>query len=148
MGVRTVGKRLTCVLGTAIAAAVSGCGSSPLTAARVEQSIAPTFANLVQVQVSWLGLPPMAPSDFGVKATCRRLVAGSSAGSGEWVCVLTWQGPDRRSLRDTFDLFVNTDGCYTATIEGEALGGPMLKAENGRIVRNLLYAFEGCFDTM
>ena len=43
------------------------CGSSPITSARIEAAIAPTFANLVQVQVSWLGLPPMAASDFGVK---------------------------------------------------------------------------------
>ena len=62
--------------------------------------------------------------------------------------MLVWQGPDRRTLRDTFDVFVNTDGCYTATVEGEALGGPTLKSEDGRVVRNLLYAFEGCFDTM
>jgi hypothetical protein len=34
-----------------------------------------------------------------------------------------------------------------ATASGESLGGPMLKSEDGRAVRNLLYAFEGCFDT-
>jgi hypothetical protein len=127
--------------------AVLGCGSSPITSARIEGAVAPTFANLVQIQVSWLGLPPMGARDFGVKASCRRLMAGSSAGAGEWACLLIWQGPDRRTLRDTFDLFVTTDGCYTATIEGEALGGPTLKAADGTEVRNLLYAFEGCFDT-
>jgi hypothetical protein len=37
--------------------------------------------------------------------------------------------------------------CYTATVVGENLGGPTLKASDGRIVRNLMYAFEGCFDT-
>jgi hypothetical protein len=31
---------------------------------------------------------------------------------------------------------------------GESLGGPVLKASDGRPVRNLLYAFDGCFDTM
>jgi hypothetical protein len=50
-------------------------------------------------------------------------------------------------LRDTFDLFVNTDGCYTATVSGENLGGPTLTTSDGRHVRNLLYTFDGCFDT-
>ena len=42
---------------------------------------------------------------------------------------------------------VNTDGCYSATVSGESLGGPTLRTPDGRSVRNLLYAFEGCFDT-
>jgi hypothetical protein len=41
------------------------------------------------------------------------------------------------------------DGCYTATADGaEAhVGGPTLKTLRGATVRNLLYAFDGCFDT-
>jgi ABC-2 type transport system permease protein len=124
-----------------------GCGSSPITAARVERAMATTFANLVHIQVSWLGLPPMAASDFEVRATCRKLTAGSNAGAGEWACTLLWRGPDRQPLRDAFDLFVMTDGCYTATVSGENLGGPTLRASNGSQVRNLLYTFDGCFDT-
>jgi hypothetical protein len=132
-------------------AALIGCGPSPITSARIETAIATTFANLVHVQVSWLGLPPVAASEFGVKASCRKIGAesnlGSYSGSGEWICTLRWKGPVRQALRDTYDLFVTTDGCYTATVEGENLAGPTLKAVDGREVRNLLYAFEGCFDT-
>jgi hypothetical protein len=124
-----------------------GCGSSPIVAARIEPALAATFANLVQVQVSWMGLAPMAASDFSVRASCRKLLPGSDIGSGEWLCTVLWYGPDRQPLRDTYDLFVTTDGCYTATIEGETLGGPTLKARDGRDVKNLLHTFEGCFDT-
>jgi hypothetical protein len=132
----------------AVAAAVSfGCGSSPITKNRIERAIAPTFAHLVQVQVLWLGLPAMAASDVAVRASCRKLMAGSTTGSGEWACTLIWLGPDRQPLRDSFDLFVTTDGCYTATVSGDNLGGPTLKDLDGRQVRNLLYAFDGCFDT-
>jgi hypothetical protein len=127
--------------------AVCGCGASPITSARIERSIEPTFANLVNVQVSWLGLPPMSASDFAVAASCRRLLEGSNAGSGDWECRLVWQGPDRQTLHDTYDLSVTTDGCYTATVAGENLGGPTLEARDGSDVRNLLYVFEGCFDT-
>jgi hypothetical protein len=123
-----------------------GCGGSPITSARIERSIAPTFANLVHVQVLWLGLPPTSASAFAVNASCRKPGGGANLGSGEWTCTLAWQGPDKQRLTDTYDLFVTTDGCYTATVATENLGGPTLKAKDGQEVRNLLYAFEGCFD--
>jgi hypothetical protein len=119
---------------------------STLRTDRIEGSIARTFANLVQIQVSWLGLPVMAASDFDVTASCRKL-SGGTVGSGEWLCTLVWKGPERQTLRDAYDLFVATDGCYMALVAGESLGGPTLKAKDGRDVRNLLYAFDGCFDT-
>jgi hypothetical protein len=126
--------------------AVFGCGQSPITPARIETAIESTFANLIHVQISWLGLPPTAASDFVVTASCRKLLAGN-AGAGDWECRLVWQSPDRRIVHDTYDLVVATDGCYTATAAGENLIGPTLKSRDGRDVRNLLYVFEGCFDT-
>ena len=144
---RMLGMGVRGPLAVLMTAAVFGCGPSPITSARIEAAIEPTFANLVHIQVSWLGLPPMAASEFAVTASCRKLLAGNNAGAGDWECRLVWKSPDRQTLRDTFDLFVATDGCYTATATGENLGGPTLKARDGNEVRNLLYAFEGCFDT-
>jgi hypothetical protein len=126
---------------------VIGCGPSPITSTRIEAAIGTTFANLVELQVSRLGLPPVTAADLAVTATCRKQVAGVGAGAGEWVCTLLWQGPDHRTLRDTYDLTVTTDGCYSATVEGNGVGGPTLTALDGTAVRNLLFAFEGCFDT-
>lgn len=129
--------------------AVWGCGLSPITSARIDRAIAPTFANLVHVQLSRLGLPAMA-ADIKVTASCRKVAAGNGAeGAGDWVCTLVWQAPNRATLRDTYDVSVTTDGCYTATLDGAEghLGGPILKAWDGGDVRNLLYTFEGCFDT-
>ena len=123
-----------------------GCGASPITPARIETSVAATFANLVHVQVSWLGLSPIAASEFAVNASCRKPDGGTNLRSGEWTCTLAWKGPDKQVLTDTYDLFVTTDGCYTATVATENLGGPSRKTKDGREVRNLLYAFEGCFD--
>jgi hypothetical protein len=140
--------RSFCTVVAAVAAmSVGACGSSSITAARIERAVAPTFANLVRVQMTWLELPPLAATDFAVQANCRRVVAGDRAGSGEWTCTLTWKGLNRKIVRDSYDLFVTADGCYTATASGEAIGGPVLKTESGRDVRNLLYEFEGCFDT-
>jgi len=129
-----------------LAMATGGCGTSPITSSRLETALEATFTNLVDVQVSRLGLPPMPARDFAASAICRRLT-GANAGSGEWTCTLTWQAPDRRTVRDVYDLFVAADGCFTATANGEGMGGPTLTASDGRTVRNVLYVFEGCFDT-
>ena len=54
-----------------------------------------------------------------------------------------------QTKRDTYQLFVATDGCYTATVDAVEghLGWPTLKALDGRDARHLLDTFEGCFDT-
>jgi hypothetical protein len=127
-----------------------GCGPSPIAASRIEQAIAPTFANLVQVQISRIGLSPVAARDIRVVARCRKAVPETGVtGAGDWVCVLDWSGPNRKALRDMYDLAVGADGCYTAMVEGAeaGLGGPTIVTQGGAIVRNLLYAFDGCFDT-
>ena len=93
----------------------------------------------------WVSRRP--PSAVTANASCRKLQTETSTGSGPWVCTLVWDGPNRQSLRDNYDVFVTTDGCYTALVAGETLGGPTVKSLDGREIRNLLYAFEGCFDT-
>jgi hypothetical protein len=126
---------------------VGGCSSySPITAARIEKAIASTFSNLVETQVSWLELPRMTASEVAASANCLKLPTGGT-GAGEWVCTVIWMGPNGQSVRDAYDLFITTDGCYMASLAGESLGGPILKTKDGRNVRNLLYAFDGCFDT-
>jgi hypothetical protein len=128
--------------------ALAGCGRSPVTATRLEASIAPTFANLVHVQLERAGLPAIPATDITVTARCTR-VGGGSSGAGEWVCSIVWSGPNGRLLRDTYDVSVGVDGCYTASVDAAEteLGGPIIKGPDGREVRNLLYRFDGCFDT-
>ena len=131
----------------AAALAVSGCSThSPITAARLEKAIASIFSNLVETQVSWLELPRMTASEVAASARCLKLPTGGT-GAGEWVCTVIWMGPQGQSVRDAYDLFVTTDGCYMASLAGESLGGPVLKTKDGKSVRNLLYAFDSCFDT-
>ena len=89
-----------------------------------------------------------ADIEVGSRWTAHRLaIGGGVAGAGEWVCTVIWMGPQGQSVRDAYDLFVATDGCYMASLAGESLGGPILKTKDGENVRNLLYAFDGCFDT-
>ncbi len=131
----------------AAALVVSNCSSySPITPPRLERAIASTFANLVETQVSWVGLPQLTATEVAASARCVKLPTGG-VGAGEWVCTVIWMGPQGQSVRDAYDLFVATDGCYMASLSGESLGGPILQTKEGKSVRNLLYAFDGCFDT-
>jgi hypothetical protein len=128
-------------------AALTACGPSPITPLRIETALQTTFANRLELQIARLQLPARASPDFAVTAICRKQAAERNSGAGDWTCVLVWQGANREMLRDTYDLFVTTDGCYTATAEGETFGQPTLKTPDGRDTTNLLYSFEGCFDT-
>lgn len=128
-----------------------GCQSGGVTGARLEQAVAPTFANLVATQESILNLPPVSATSLRSTASCQKTAApGDTRGGGSWRCTLTWFAPGHREpLRDTYDLSVANDGCYTATADGaEAhIGGPTLTTKSGIVVTNLLYTFDGCFDT-
>lgn len=145
---RVITLRLGPGLITALTLASVSCGSSPITSARVEAAIGHTFANLVHAQLARTGLSPLPVSDITVAASCYRS-NGSTVGAGEWVCTLVWHGPNQATLRDTYDLSVGTDGCYTAVVDAaeSQLGGPTIKMTDGTTVRNLLYSFDGCFDT-
>jgi hypothetical protein len=126
-------------------------GPGGVTGTRIEAAVAPTFANLIHVQRSILGMPPLEASTLRASAQCHKVgIAKETRGAGDWTCTLLWFTPGQRTpLRDTFDLSVTPDGCYTATADGaEAhLGGPTLTAPDGTTITNLLYTFDGCFDT-
>lgn len=141
-------RRAAAVAVTVMAASVGGCGASPIISRRLERALAPTFANLVHAQVARLGLAPVAASDIKVTAACFRL-DGRRSGAGDWACTVIWSGPNGATLHDKYDVAVGSDGCYTATVDAaEAqLGGPSVTTTDGRAVRNLLHAFDGCFDT-
>ena len=141
-------RRALAVIVTLTTGWVSGCGTSPITSLRLERTLAPTFANLVHAQLARVGLPTVAASDIKVTAACYR-VDQRRSGAGDWLCTLVWSGPNGATLHDKYDVSVSSDGCYTATVEGSEaqLGGPIVRTTDGRAVRNLLHAFDGCFDT-
>lgn len=143
---RRSGAVLAVVMTLASVAAV-GCGPSPITPPRIEQALATTFANRVHLQVGVMGLPRRPALEYGVKARCRKLMGDRQAGSGEWACTVDWTGPEGQVLRDQFDLFVGTDGCFSANAEAAALGGHLVTRADGVDVRNLLYSFDACFET-
>jgi hypothetical protein len=142
----------------AVLTVASGCRpGGGVTARRIENAVAPTFANLIHIERSILGLPPAEASSLNATATCGKVAgvvprgaASDASGGGNWTCTVVWFFPGHKApLRDTYEVTVTTDGCYTATsaaAEGH-LGGPTLTTLDGTTVTNLLYVFDGCFDT-
>ncbi len=128
-----------------------GCRPTGVTDSPLASAFALTFANLIQSQQALMGLPAVDARAFHAAATCHRVgPGGQAAGSGSWVCTVTWSVPNNRApLRDTYELRVTPDGCYTATADGSEahVGGPTLTTRQGRTFPNRLYAFDGCFDT-
>lgn len=131
----------------ALPLAAASCGGSAITEARVEHAVTVAFSNLVHAQLKRMSLPDVPAEALRVAASCYR-VAGGSAGAGDWACTVIWSRLSGTPLRDAYDVTVGANGCYTATLgAAEAqLGGPIVTAADGRPVRNLLYAFDGCFD--
>jgi hypothetical protein len=131
---------------------VAGCGSKGVTSGRLEAAVAPTFANLIHTQEAALGATAIDPASLRASARCHKAdPAAGKQGGGSWVCTITWHSPRRPlvPLVDTYDVAVTMDGCYTATADSaEAhVGGPTLMTRDGSMVPNLVYAFDGCFDT-
>ncbi len=129
--------------------AASGCGSGDgITASKIEDAVGPTFANLVRLEQSMLGLPPIDASLLRAYAHCHKVGPGEvTRGGGNWQCTVVWAFPGNKGpLRDSYDLSVTADGCYTATTDEGHLGGPTLTTRDGTKVANVLYAFDGCFD--
>jgi ABC-2 type transport system permease protein len=123
-----------------------------VTASRLEDAFAPTFANLVHLQRSILKLPEIDRAVLRATAQCRKAgtTGRDAGGAGDWTCTVLWSSPGQRiPLQDAYDLSVSSDGCYTATADGSEahIGGPTLTARDGATITNLLYTFEGCFDT-
>jgi ABC-2 type transport system permease protein len=146
----SAGGRTPWPLLAALTVGACGCNSTGVTATKVERALAATFANLVQTQGVTLGVAPVDVPSVRATASCHRVGPGTEArGPGDWLCSIQWSPPGYRGTwRDSYDLSVSSDGCYTATADGEEghLGGPRLTRRDGSTVTNLLYAFDGCFD--
>jgi hypothetical protein len=144
-----IGRWRSALVVMSAALALTRCGGSAITEDRVERAIAPVFGRLVQAQLARMGLHEIPASALRVNASCYR-VAGGHAGAGEWACTVVWSGPNGATLRDAYDVVVGANGCYTATLGGSEaqLGGPTVTASDGHVIRNLLYVFDGCFDTL
>lgn len=134
----------------ALTVVLGGCGGSSITATRLQDSVAPTFANLYVRQQAERGKPGGAAADLQAQATCSRAdTASTDHGAGsDWVCAVQWlvAGPGT-PVGATYDVSVKPNGCYTADGPASVVGQQTLISAAGSAVVNPLWQFSSCFDT-
>lgn len=137
---------LTAVLAAGLSA-ISGVGSTNLTARRLQVSIAATFGNLAVVHYQWLNGPDHVAGP-PMKATCNR-GAGTEQSRGpgnDWACTVVDTRQADGAPPVALDVTLKANGCYSAGA-GSELGALVLTDHIGKPFVNPLYEFDGCLGT-
>jgi ABC-2 type transport system permease protein len=140
---------------------LAGCGSTGISAAAIDISLRGTFANLYVLQQVEEGYARPSRAALAVTATCTKGGATSvQAGPGDdWTCAVDYHVSGLASdVTATYDVNVQSDGCYAAESDGPAtVDTPLGRQEigdeartitavgAGRVV-NPLWLIDGCFD--
>ncbi len=137
----------------AFLAIASTWGPAGVTPARLKASLIPTFNNLTLLQQRELGRPVPAGAKLNIVfPTCSRR-GSAPRGPGEWVCTINVLIPTQGTLPPeptpvSYDVTVQSDGCYKAQSPPAFIGQPLMRDAQGHNVVNPLYTIYGCFNTM
>lgn len=137
-------------LGIAVAAVVASTafGSPDVTKTRVEQALAPTFANLYVQQAAMLGKPGITVAGVAPSAHCDRggpKVADVGSGA-DWICKVTFHDDAGQVKTGKFELRVTADSTYVAGGPSKLIGLAMITDKTGKDVPNPVFEFDGALD--
>jgi ABC-2 type transport system permease protein len=147
--------RVAVALAAAVAllAIASNWGPVGVTSARLRASLIPAFNNLTLLQQSELGrtVTPGAKLTIVLPSCSRR--GSTPRGPGDWVCTINVLIPTQGSLPPeptavTYDVSVQSDGCYKAQSPPAFIGSQLMRDADGHEVVNPLYTIYGCFNTL
>ena len=129
---------------------LAGCGSTGISSAPLQTSLASTFANLYVLQQVEQGNPRPAAASLHSHASCQKGTPNTAQqGSGTWLCEITYlvAGPGYPVIAK-YKVDVQTDGCYAADGDGPASvnGSPTITGPRYQQVTNPLALIDGCFD--
>lgn len=148
MPVRVVGASAAVI---ALLAIASNWGPAGVTDARLRASLAPAFNSLTLLQQRLLGRTVPAGAKLDVRPKCTRH-ASTPQGPGDWFCTLDvlFPQPGAVPLKQTltYDLSVQSNGCYKADSPPAFVGQQTIRDARGHDVVNPLYVIYGCFDTL
>jgi ABC-2 type transport system permease protein len=136
----------------AFLAIASNWGPDGVTAKRLNASITPTFNNLTLLQQRELGRPVAPGARLNVLPNCSRR-ASTPAGPGDWICTLTVLIPQPgavpfQSTPVTYDVTVQSGGCYKAQSPPSFVGQQTMRDAGGHSVVNPLFVLYGCFNVL
>lgn len=136
----------------ALVAIAANWGPVGITAARLQASLTPAFNNLTLLQQRELGRPVAPGARLNILPSCSR--RGSvPRGPGDWVCTMNVVTPSPgpvpiQQTPVTYDVSVQSDGCYKAQSPPTFIGQQLMRDDTGHDVVNPLYTIYGCFDTL
>ena len=139
------------VLLAAMAWSIAGCGSTAITAGKLEASIGPTFARLYAQEQVTLGDSQPALAAVNPRAHCLKgTPAEVQHGAGsDWVCYVTYTADGAGTdVVATYNVNMQTNGCYAADGDGPTSlnGSRTITGAGYRQVLNPLWLINGCFD--
>jgi ABC-2 type transport system permease protein len=132
--------------------AVSGLGSTAITRARVQASVAQSFERLTILQQRELGRAAPAGAHLDMTTQCARRGSSREGPGDDWICTMTLiaaqPGFNPLSLTPvSYDVSVKPNGCYKADAPPSFIGQQTMTDARGTSVVNPLYRIYGCFDT-
>jgi len=135
-------------IGVASVLLLAGCGSTDVTKARLENAVAPTFANLYVQQAEILGHTGVTVATAAASASCDRggpNVADKGPGA-DWICIIHFTDDTHIAQDGKFEVQVKSNSCYTAGGPSKLVGLATITNTYGRDVPNPVFEFDGCFD--
>jgi ABC-2 type transport system permease protein len=147
--------RVAVLLAAAIAfiAIAGNWGPVGVTAKRLKASLIPSFNRLTVLQQREIGrsVPSGAKLSIVLPSCSRR--GSAPRGPGDWVCTINVLIPTQGSLPSqptpvSYDVSVQSDGCYKAQSPPVFIGNQLMRDANGHNVVNPLYTIYGCFNTL
>jgi ABC-2 type transport system permease protein len=122
------------------------------TAAKLKASIDPAFNNLTLLQQRELGRTVAPGAKLNVLTNCSRR-ASTPAGPGDWICTLDVFIPQPGAVPFqqtpvTYDVSVQSNGCYKAESPPSFVGQQTMKDSAGNQVVNPLFVIYGCFNPL
>jgi hypothetical protein len=136
----------------AFLAIASGWGPKGVTAKRLQASLTPTFNNLTLLQQRELGRTVAPGARLNVLPSCSRR-GSTPSGPGDWICTLTVFIPRPGAMPFqqtpvTYDVSVQSNGCYKAESPPSFVGHQTMRAASGHQVVNPLFVVYGCLDPL
>jgi ABC-2 type transport system permease protein len=127
-------------------------GPAADTAAKLKASIDPAFNNLTLLQQRELGRTVAPGAKLNVLTNCSRR-ASTPAGPGDWICTLDVFIPQPGAVPFqqtpvTYDVSVQSNGCYKAESPPSFVGQQTMKDSDGNQVVNPLFVIYGCFNPL
>jgi hypothetical protein len=145
---RLITRGLAIGLAVTTAASLTACGRPDVTKARLEQSLAPIFANLYVQRASILGEPGVTVASVAAAAACDRggpKIADVGPGA-DWVCMVNFHD-DRGQVQDgKFELQVKADATYVASGPSKLIGLATITDKAGKDFPNPVFEFDAAFD--